>query len=235
MKGISSFLILLMALSLILGVSCKKKTTIMGSAITINDGEPLTGYTVNLLETEIPLKPFSPISVRVLESTTLDAHGEFVFEAELNRRSRFEYSIKVDTRDMYFPDYSSNLDGEIQTEVKLENEKVQNAHIKLAAGAYLRILLFNDNPFDQSDSVTVFLDNGIYKDQYAVFRGFETENYNFQLQYAAPLTTLSGDIAIEWHVKRNGQTTVFYDTVFIPQSKYGSEYYNDAFVYEVHY
>lgn len=219
--------------------SCKKilhkESTITGTAIAINDGQPLYGYEAMLIETEISSKPFSPISTKIIATDDIDANGQFVFDSDLNKRSKFEYSVKVDTRDMYFSDYSSKLDGLTISEAAVEKEKDQILDIKLAKAAYFRIFLYNQNPFDENDSIKVFLDNGAFKGQYAVFGGYETDKYNDRRRGETPLTTLSGDIAVEWHVKRNGQTTVFYDTVFIPQSKYGSEYYNDAFVYEVHY
>lgn len=232
MKPLLNFIVLL-----VLGysvVACAKteqlkKTSISGVVINGTTELPFDHGTVQLIETETPVNISSPISLTVIDEYEIAVDGLYEFEFNAKRGTRFTYHVEYvypEGEEFGIGDYDGH--PEI-TRISLEKkEEYSDQELIIFPGALIKILVYNENEYDENDEIIVFEIHDItgknVEANYIGGGGYWNDNYNEQTGFD-PI--LAGDATLEWHVTRNGQTSVFSDTIYLE--------HNEKRTYEIHY
>ncbi|GAB5539367.1 MAG: hypothetical protein Salg2KO_14700 [Salibacteraceae bacterium] len=214
--------------------SCSKteqfqSTKVSGQVIDGITERTFTRGTVELIEVETPIEPFSPIISRVIDQQPVGEDGTFRFEFNAKHGDRYSYQATI-----VYPEGemfgSGTHNGNITRETIHISKKGNNQDKKFIIYPYceIKFLVYNQNEYDENDTLLHYVKSDVLGKSpaggYVGGGGQRNLDENEKAQFSG---IVSGHMTIEWHVIRNGQTEVFSEEIFVE--------HNERRVYEIYY
>ncbi|GAB5539369.1 MAG: hypothetical protein Salg2KO_14720 [Salibacteraceae bacterium] len=131
---------------LILLTSCKKDTTVKGQANYLNNGKPLAGYSVQLVQIETPQQPFSPLIIETIATAEIRSDGRFYFNEKLKEKSRYEYEVHFnDKGDLFAPEsWEEESLGQVSGKVSIDPGQTNEVQINQVALSSVNYVVTNN-------------------------------------------------------------------------------------------
>jgi hypothetical protein len=200
------------AIIFLFATSCKKKTAVVIQAQDItSDGAAYAGQKYAVAET---WTPFYETKSKIVAEGFLDANGKASFNLKMNRNRRYILGVSEPDNICY--------GGLVQH--YLEHEKNNTVNFEYAECAYIKLKIDNVNCQGQGDEMVLFQGNQVgnfdfnqpWKHDGCAF--WESNGYS---------TVPMGEQYYRWEVTRSGNTSTYYDTIYLQEG--------EQMMYEINY
>jgi hypothetical protein len=200
-------------------VSCTKPedsdlwTEVNVTATDYVTGEPLTDIYISILERKET--GFFDSEVSVINEEFTDANGNYKFgwKARKNSKYDYEYVAQANASKYYIVDFLQFA--------YLQKGNVYNYNVSLAPKGFLRLNYKNINCFDENDEMFLYYINAL-----DVPNNNTSANPDIDTHYGCNIDIVTsynpepiGRYEYYYHVKRNGNTTYFLDTITISEGQ----------------
>lgn len=167
-----------------------------------------------IIQEEVGLTPLEPIEINEVHRTISDADGFFTMDLLLDKRSKFEYFVKLDdnTRDFKPHEWQDGKYNKVIMERKIKVGEVNDCSLFVIPNGFVKARVQN-----LSNSKEIFV-KGIYRND--LYEGvFINSLIGDSFVDDRASARISGNVEVTWEVSHGNQLDTIKQSYYVPHGE----------------